>query len=185
MQHRNDCCSFIRCSASFTNQRVEMNIAMSAQRQSVCKVTMILQKWHWVQTEGSSRTLSQHISSAWPRPSHHFQTSIMSFSLFFFAVHEDGTDLMRRMRNYLFFHMPVLVIAFSGRCQILPFANEGHMFPQRKAWQTAGWGFWELGGVLMSSQPVRVFCHSVVSDCYYISYIFSSTSQTNFETNAH
>lgn len=78
-----------------------------------------------------------------------------------FAIHEDGTDLMHQMRNYLFFHMPPLVIAFSGRCQMLPFANEGHMFPQRKAWQAVGWGFRDAGGVLMSLQPVRVFFFSV------------------------
>lgn len=61
-----------------------------------------------------------------------------------FLVHEDGTDLMHWMRNYLLFHMPVLVIAFSGSCQILSFANKGHMFPQRKIWQTVRWWFCSL-----------------------------------------
>lgn len=131
--------AFCRCSISHnqlkkTIQCVEMIISMNAQRQSACKLIMILLKGHSVQTEGSCRTLTLHISSTWPQPSEHFETSIMSL---FFLVHEDGTDLMHRMRNYLFFHMPVLVIGFSGRCQILPFANEGHMFPQRKVWQMA------------------------------------------------
>lgn len=62
-----------------------------------------------------------------------------------FLVHKDGTDLMHWMKNYLFFHMPVLVIGFSGSCQILPFANKGHMFPQRKVWYMACWWFCNLG----------------------------------------
>lgn len=48
-----------------------------------------------------------------------------------FSLYKDGTDLMHQTRNCLFFHMPVLVISFSGSCQILAFANKGHMFPQR------------------------------------------------------
>lgn len=32
----------------------------------------------------------------------------------------------------LFLHMPKLVMAFSGCCQILAFANEGHMFPLKE-----------------------------------------------------
>lgn len=61
-----------------------------------------------------------------------------------FLVVEDGTDLMHWMRNYLFSHMPVLVIGFSGSCQILPFANKGHMFPQRKIWQMVHWWLCDL-----------------------------------------
>lgn len=79
----------------------------------------------------------------------------------FFSVHEDGTDLMHWMRNYLFFHMPVLVIGFSGSCQILSFANKGHMFPQRKVWQMVRWWFWNLGR--KSSDATHNFVFSVLS----------------------
>lgn len=81
-----------------------------------------------------------------------------------FLVHEDGTDLMHWMRNYLLFHMPVLVIAFSESCQILPFANKGHMFPQRKVWQMVHWWFCSLGSSkkkkknLISHKLVQAYC---------------------------
>lgn len=82
-----------------------------------------------------------------------------------FLVHEDGTDLMHWMRNYLFFHMPVLVIGFSGSCQFLPFANKGHMFPQREVWQMACCWFYNFGiggkKIILITHPYCCFiCYS-------------------------
>lgn len=62
-------------------------------------------------------------------------------------VCEHGMDLVHRMQDCLFHHMPVVVIAFFTCCQILAFANKGHMFRQRKAWQLVKQWFCNLGRV--------------------------------------